>query len=138
MFRVAPTLRPMLKSIVADRGRCTEAGFKVARFDQISIQLRMIPPHTGKAVCLQFHWDHTHFLPPETPDAAGGNFFSDAEQILHMMADLVRDDIGLSEIPGAPNRLASSLKNRIEIHSSIRWTIKGGPGHRPQTARRAD
>ena len=47
--------RPMLKSIVADRGRCTEAGFKVARFDQISIQLRMIPPHTSKAVCLQFH-----------------------------------------------------------------------------------
>src|SRR5512139_2545435 len=91
--------RHSLQSIVAD-GRCrAEPFFEIARLDQVSFSVGVMTPDPGITIGLELHSDrkrvcfHLRHL-----SLKAMHLFSDAKEILHMMADLMGDHIGLSKV----------------------------------------
>ena len=77
-------------------------------FEQLPLVGRMTPD-ARKAVGLQFEAHRQGVgLRPAAARCARRTCCVDAEQVLDVVADLVRDDVGLREIAGAPNRDCSS------------------------------
>ena len=71
-----------------------------------------VRPHAGQAVGLQLH-AHLQLRWPSRSSPArllqlGLHLVGDAEQLLHVMADLVRDHVGLGEVAGRLKRCFSS------------------------------
>src|SRR4029079_5264330 len=93
------TLRLLLDLVVADRGSGLHCALDVTRLNDVLHLLRVVCPHAGEAVGLQFDADLERIglaLVHALPDRL--NLIHDAEKLLHVMADLVRDHIGLGEI----------------------------------------
>ena len=60
----------------------------------------MVGPDTGEAVGLQLYPDRNRVRPPlVAPGALAVRPLQDAELVLHMMADLMSNHIGLGELP---------------------------------------
>jgi hypothetical protein len=89
-------LHASLEAIVADGGRRLHGGFDVTRLQEAPLFLGVIGPHPCEAVCLQ--------LDPDL-ELIGGNLikatlrllylWQETEQILHVVADFVRDHVCL-------------------------------------------
>ena len=100
-FRLHVPTRHLLQSVVTNRRGGAESLFKVSMLDQVPSLLGMIAPHAGIAIGLKLHTNRQGIafgfrrLSLETV-----HFFRDAEQVLHMVADLVRNHIGLGKVPG--------------------------------------
>ena len=102
-------LTPPLQPIVTDGGCRLHSSFDIARFDEPPLFLRVVRPHPGKAVGLQLDsylkliaFDRVHtalcFL----------HLGQDSEQILHVVADLVSDHIGLRELAALASDIAAA------------------------------
>ena len=100
-FRLHVPARHLLELIIADGGGGMKALFEITRFDQIPFAIGMMTPHAGKTVRLQFH-AHGERIAFDFADLAleAVYFFCDPEKILHVMPDLVGNDIGLCKIAG--------------------------------------
>src|SRR5215471_10599492 len=95
------TLGLSLQSVVANCRRRLHCSFDVAGFNKLPFRLRPVCPNTGKTIRLQ--------LDPNL-QAVGFSLAHPAlrllhlgkqsEQILYVVADLVRDHIGLRELTG--------------------------------------
>src|SRR5690606_34141542 len=94
-------LRLLLQRVVADRAGGIERLFDVARFEHLTLRVGMMRPDTGETVGLQFdlHRDGVGLRLRQGLLALVG-IAEDADRVLHVMADLVCDDIGLREIAG--------------------------------------
>ena len=104
-------LRLALDHVVADGGGRVQPFLDVARLQPALDLVGEVRPHAGEAVGLQLdpHLQLIGF------DLAAGLLLhsrharNDAEQVLHMMARLVRDDVGLREL-ARPARAAAETR----------------------------
>jgi hypothetical protein len=100
-----------LDGVITDGRRRAQAFFNVAGLEKLALKMSMMRPHTGKAISLKLHLDR-EFVGQRLAgsSALALDLVRNTEDILDMVADFVSDDVGLGEIPGAPNRRSSSLK----------------------------
>src|SRR5262249_2175018 len=115
-------LRPSLQGIVADRRRGLHGGLDVARLDERRLALALqvvvleLRPHAGETIGLHLdpHLDGVRL------GLAAGRLLQllclrqDAEQVLHVMADLVRDHVSLRELAGAALATAETGLDLLE------------------------
>jgi hypothetical protein len=97
--------------IITD-GRCrTQSFFEIAGLDQVAFPLGVMTPDTGVTIGLKFHADregvgfHLRHLSSEAM-----HLFCDAEEVLHVMTDLVGDNIRLRKV----SRRAKTMRHFIE------------------------
>ncbi len=124
-------LRALLQRIVADRACGLQRRIDVAGIEKLPALLGMICPNAGIAIRLQFD-PHLDAVGPGL--SAGGllgglRLRQGAEQVLHVVADLVRDHIGLREfaclaLATVEARLDLAKKRRVEIDAAVGRTIE--------------
>ena len=84
-----------LETVVADGGGL-KAFFEVAAFEHV---LRVIGPHSGEAIGLEFYEHREGVTLTLAPAAAqASHFLFDAEDILHVMTDFVGNHIGEGKV----------------------------------------
>src|SRR6266576_7361565 len=88
-----------LQCVVADRRRGSQRRLHVAGVEELQALLRAVRPYPGEAVGLQLHLD-LEMVRLRLPHAALQllRLGQDAEQVLHMMTELVGDYVGLGEL----------------------------------------
>jgi hypothetical protein len=101
-------LRPALDRVVTDRRRRADRLLGIARFDQ-SFLLCVVRPDAGVAIGLQFEGYGQPVILSGSLNAVHG-----AENILDVVTDLMRDDIGLCKITRRL-KLPLQLLEEIEI-----------------------
>src|ERR1041385_1033016 len=124
-------LRLSLQRVVADRRGGLQRRVDVTRIEEALLRLGVVGPDAGEAVGLQLG---AH-LEPVRVGAVGGALLrllhlgQDAEQVLHMVADLVGDHVGLRELAGLAAAAAKAplelVEERgIEIHLAVIGTVE--------------
>ena len=103
-------LRRPLEYVVSDLVRGPHSFLHITRLKPFAI---VGGPDSGVAICLQLHCD----LKAVALYATSGllrclHFFRNARQLLDMMANFVRDHIGLGKIARCPEALRQFLKKR--------------------------
>ena len=117
-----------MQAIVSNHAGDDQRLIDVAGIEDGAIVVR---PHTRQAICLKFQ-THCHLI-----GAVAFDLFSDAELILYVMADFVRDDVGLSEIAGSLESIAKVLKEaRVQIDLFIGRAIERSDSRLSKPARR--
>jgi hypothetical protein len=90
-----------LQAVVADGRGGGQCSFQVARFEHLLHGVGALAPDAGQAVGLQFHaYRQGIGLASLARWRAFMHLVGDAEQVLHVMADFVGDDVGLGEFAG--------------------------------------
>lgn len=98
-FGLNMATRHFLQSIVSNRRRGAEPVFEISRLDQVPLSLGMMAPHTGITIGLEFHPDRERIsLHLRNLSLEAMHFFCNAEEVLHVMADFMGDDISLGEV----------------------------------------
>lgn len=115
-----PTLGLLLDGVIADRiGRA----HRLLNVAGVEVLLRVVGPDAGVEIRLKFE---THgILVVIRPSTHRRNLVGGAEQFLHMVSDLVGDDISLGEIPGGvelPGQFV--VKSEIDVDLLVRRTVK--------------
>src|SRR5687767_10984000 len=89
--------------------------------------LGVIAPYPRIAIGLQLHADGESIgFGRGSSMLEASDLFGDAEQILHMMANLMRDHVGLSKVSGSTEAMSHVIKEReIEIYFMVARTIEG-------------
>ena len=100
-----------LQPVVADRGGGLHRLLDIACLEDMTGAVGVAGPDAGEAIGLQLQADGRRVGPGLGTAPRRVHLVHDAQQVLHVMPDLVRDHIGAGESPGAPNRSASSWKN---------------------------
>src|SRR5215467_7326659 len=100
--------RHLLQAIVANRGRRSQRGLDVALLEQVPL-LRGMRPHARKAIRLQFHLHGDFILHPRVARLQLPRAAFHAYDFLHVMANLVREDVGLRK----QSRCAESLAQLV-------------------------
>src|SRR5215475_2927904 len=113
----------LLQHVVAN-GRCgLQCGLDIARLEELPFLLRAVCPYACKAVRLQFD---THLdlvgLGPTHAALHLLHLWQDANDVLHMVTDLVGDDIGLRKLARlaadratSEARLDLTKERRVEV-----------------------
>src|ERR1019366_5520612 len=124
-------LRTLLQRVVADRTGGLQRRIDVAGIEEMFALLGMVCPYAGVAIRLQFD---SHLNAVGGGLVAGGplrglRLGQSAEQVLHVVTDLMRDHIGLREFAGVAlatvkARLDLTKKRRVEIDAPVGRTIK--------------
>src|SRR5262245_55430289 len=116
-------LRLLLDAIVADRARRPERILDIARFDNVLTFLGAIGPDAGEAIGLKFH-AHLERIGLCLPHALFERFdlIGDAEKLLHVMTDLMRDNVGLRHVSW---RAEAVLEVLIEVEVDIDLFVEG-------------
>src|SRR5688572_2969052 len=137
-------LRALLQHVVADCGGSLHRRLDVAGLHDLPALFGVVSPHAREAVGLQLdsHLELVRFRPRARALLGLLHPRQNPEQVLHVMADLVRDHIGLRELAGlaaaaaeAPFEVAK--ERRVEIDLAARWTIERTHGALRRTASRA-
>ncbi len=122
-----------LQRVVTDRARRGQRGVDVAGLEEVRTLLRLaIDPDAGQAIGLQFD---LHLERIGLGLAAGlllqpRHARNDAEQVLDVMAGLMRDDVGGGEVAGglagaaAEARLDLAEETGVEEDGTIRRTVE--------------
>src|ERR1035441_7282868 len=120
-------LRTLLQRVVADRTGGLQRRIDVAGIEELFALLGMVCPYAGVAIRLQFD---SHLDTVGGGLVAGGplrglRLGQSAEQVLHVVTDLMRDHIGLREFAGVAGatvkaRFDLTKKRRVEIRSEER------------------
>lgn len=133
-FRNNITLTTALQRVITDLVCRIQSFFKVACF-QNTLLLRVVTPYTGEAIGLKLNTNRhlvglrfahllTHLV------ELGQN----AKQVLDMVPDLMRKDIGLCEIAGSAKTVCQFLiETQIDVELAIAGAIKR-PGRRGSKA----
>src|SRR5450756_335919 len=124
-------LSALLQRIVADRTGGLQRRIDVAGIEELFALLGMVCPYAGVAIRLQFD---SHLNAVRGGLVAGGplrglRLGQSAEQVLHVVTDLMRDHIGLREFAGVAlatvkARLDLTKKRHVEIDAPVGRTIK--------------
>ena len=129
-----------LEAVVADRGGSVQAFLDVARLQDLPGALGVVRPDPGEAIRLQLHLhlERVRFgaaaLALRLLDSPG-----DPEEVLHVVADLVRDDVRLGEVAGRTDLVAQvTVERQIDVDLAIAGTIEGADGRFGEAAGRLD
>src|SRR5262245_54564008 len=134
-----------LQSIIVDGRSRLHGRLDIAGLDETPLLLRVVRPHSGKAVGLQLD-SHLQFIGLDLVHAALRLLYlgQDSQQILHVVADLVRNHVGLGELAALASDIAAAetpleiLKERgIQIDLPINGTIERTHGGLGKAACRA-
>ena len=131
-FRLYVALPHLLKPVITDCGGSSQPFLEIAWFDQVSVVLGMVAPYASKTIGLQFHAHGERImLCRRATLLKSGDFPRNAEQILDMVPDLVRDDIGLGKVAGRAESLGHFVKEgKIQIDLLIAGTVERAHGGR--------
>src|SRR4051812_39150397 len=145
LLRHHATRAELLQAIVADRGSGAQRFFHVARieFDPAgrgsSRLRRLVAPHAGIAVGLQLEAHRHRVRAARIRTLRLAHLPFRAHQRLHVVADLVREHVGLREVAGcAEAAIQFIVETEIEIDLAIAGTIEGTSRGARITARRVD
>ena len=128
-FRMHAPGRHPLQPIVSHRGRRAEAGFHIAGVNDIALG-RRVTPDPGETVGLQFQTDRERVSLGGVRHLPSPDTSFDAENLLNVMSDFMRDHVRLRELTGGSEALAQFVEEaEIEIHFFVLGTIEG-PGRR--------
>src|ERR1041385_4688882 len=102
--------RLLLQAVVADGRGGLQRRLHVARLNALPLLIGMKRPDAGEAVGLQFD---AHLDAVRSRFAARGllrilRLWQNAEQVLHVMTDLMRDDVSLREFAGLAGATAEA------------------------------
>jgi hypothetical protein len=121
-------LRALLDLVVADGGGGGETFLDVSWTELVAL-LREISPHARVAICLQLESYRQRIgatlVRPlsrrvEPPHHAG--------QVLHVVANLVRDHVSLGEIAGGPEAARELVEKRgVEVELAVTGTMENDP-----------
>src|SRR5262245_49607991 len=116
-------LRLLLDAIVADGARRPERILDVARLDDVLTFLGAIGPDAGETIGLKLH-AHLQGIGLCLPHALFERFdlIGDAEKLLHVMADLMRNDVGLRHVSW---RAEAVLEVLVEVEVDIDLLVEG-------------
>src|SRR4051812_43116518 len=121
-----------LQTVIADRGRGLHGRLDVAGLDQPPLFLGVVRPYAGEAIGLQLD-PHLELVGLGLVQAALHllHLRQNAEQVLHVMSDFVRDHIGLRELAALAADLAAAetplevLEERgVEIDLAVVGTVE--------------
>src|SRR3990170_5637685 len=132
-------LRLFLDAIVADGARRVESLFDVAGLDDVLGLLGVIGPDAGKTVGLKLH-AHLERIGLRLPHALAQSLdlIGDAQELLHVMADLVREDVGLGEVAlYAEAVLQLLIKIEVDVNLLVARAVEGAHLRQPHAASRA-
>ena len=123
--------RLLLQAVVADRRRGLQGCFDVARLDRLPALVGMIGPDAGETVRLQFdpHLDAVGLRLAAGRALRVLRLRQDAEQVLHVMPDLVRNHISFGELAGLAAATTEAFahvteERGIEINAPVVRTIE--------------
>src|SRR5262249_29602458 len=135
--------RHALQPIVADRGGRLQSFIDVAGLELHLTTIgaaglrRSVSPDAGQAVGLQLEAHRQRIRGGRLLLLRGSEALLDAGQPLHVMADLVRDDVGAREIAGRAESLAQlAEESQIQVDAAVRWTVERTGRRLRQAARR--
>src|SRR5262245_36547046 len=116
-------LRLFLDAIVADGARRPERILDIARLDDVLTLLGTISPDAGEAIGLKLH-AHLERIGLCLPHALFERFdlIGDAEKLLYVMTDLMRDDVGLRHVSWCAEAVFEVL---VEVEVDIDLFVKG-------------
>src|SRR4029450_3049156 len=112
--------RLLLEAVVADGGGSLEPGLDIARIEEVP-PLGVEAPHAGEAVGLELHRHRERVAAaPARARALRRDLLGDADEVLHVMADLVGDHVGARELTRRPEALGQLLEERaVEIDALV-------------------
>src|SRR5207302_2005194 len=84
--------RHLLQAVVADGRRGAEAFIGVAGVEHL-LSRGAVAPHAGEAVGLQLEADRERIALRRIAALLAGDLLADAEQVLHVVSDLVRNHV---------------------------------------------
>lgn len=96
----------------------------------------MVRPHAGKTIGLQFqpHTEGVEFCFAH-PAAHLLHLAADAQQVLHMVADFMRNHVGLCKVPWRAKALGQGfIKRKVDIHLLVSRAVKRAHCRLPCTA----
>src|SRR5207247_1086042 len=97
------TLRPALQPIVADGRGGAQTFLEIARLENVTGAIGVVRPDPGEAVGLQLAPDRDRRRPASSARVARAR---EPEQLLNVVAHLVRDDVRLRDVAGSAEAVA--------------------------------
>ena len=127
--RVRPhaALRLLLQGVVADVAGRVQGFLDVARLQPVQFLLAVVRPHASVAIRLQFlpHRQAVGAIHRRTAATRLVDLVEHAGQLLHVMADLVRDHVGAGEVAGGVQFVLQLLEERqVQIHLLVARAIE--------------
>jgi hypothetical protein len=124
------TTRPcasFLQAVVADRRRGVERLGDIARIELVH-RAGVVSPHAGIAVGLELHAHRDAVLLGLRAPRGRLHLLERPRQLLHVMADLVRDYVGLGKVPRrAEPSLQIAEEREVEVEPSRRRDSRTAP-----------
>src|SRR5205085_10826753 len=117
-----------LQAIVANGRGGTQAGRDIAGIDDVAL-LGGVAPDASEAVRLEFepYREMIAFRRFATPQV--GDALLDPEKFLHVMPDLMRDDVGLRELAGRAEAAAQLVEEgKVDVDLFVGWAVKRAGG----------
>ena len=114
--------------------------FEIARLDQVPLTLGVVAPDAGETIGLQFH-SHRQGIPLSFRGLAleARHLLCNAHEILHVMAHLMGDHIGLGEVAWRTKSLGHFVEEgEVEIDFVIPGAVEGTDCGRRGPASRLD
>ena len=113
----------LLEVVVADFGCRVEGFLNVAVFERAEHLVVVVGPHAGEEVGLQFE-AHAHFVRFGCVAAILRHLLvrltQNAEFVLHMVAHLVGDDVGVGKVAVGPKLLAHAAEERqVDVQALV-------------------
>jgi len=121
-----------LQGVIADRCGRRKTFIHVSGLEQPAIPIRRMAPHAGEAVSLQFeaHRQCVDLFFRMGTLLEGTDTVRYSEQVLHMVADLMRDHVGLRKIAGSTETAVEFIEERqVQVELAVPGAVKG-PGCR--------
>ena len=124
-----------MQSIIANRAGRAHRFLYIASFHNMLDPVGITSPNAGKKICLQLEPDREPIVFSFTdPPSHRLHTIGNAEQILHVMSNFVRDDVGLRKIASCTQAILEFMeKTQVDVNASIFWTIErtSGPAREP-------
>ena len=113
----------MRSSPIADGG--VERVLDVAGLEDVAL-LRRVPPDAGEAVGLELHADGERVLEVGALLLRLAHLLVDAEDVLHVVADLVREHVGLREVAalGAEARAQVLVEAEVDVRLLVERAVE--------------
>ena len=116
--------RHALKAVVTYCRRRAERALDVASLQEIS-SLRRFCPNTRETVSLQLEPNRERILRTWVAALQAPDLPFDAHQILNMVSEFVRQDVGLRELAGrSKSALQLVIKAKVNVDLLVLWTVE--------------
>ena len=124
--------------VPADRRSRSETLFQVTRGEQIVLERRMAP-HAREAVGLQLHADRERILEVGALLLRAAHLLVDPEDVLHVVPELVRDDVRLCEVARCPEPARELVEEaQVEVDALVGRAVERADRRRSIATRGGD